>query len=224
MIKPFLNPEYCLYERNGKAFCSSRQVAETFVKRHDNVLQDIRSLDCSANFRLLNFQESSYLNEQRKRQPEYLMSKDGFTFLAMGYRGKKAASFKEAYIKRFNDMEAFIKYFHAAKLEHPAFAEAVMQAHPEPRHYHFSNEVDMINRIVLGIPAKVIRESNGLKKGESIRPYLTEQQIRAIEALQRIDIGLLYAVPEFEKRRLILQGHFASSALRASNITTLQGR
>lgn len=91
MSKLILNPEYGLYERNGQAFCSSRQVAEEFDKQHDNVLRDIRNLDCSEQFRLLNFEESSYRNEQNKKQPEYLMTKDGFVFLVMGYRGKKAA-------------------------------------------------------------------------------------------------------------------------------------
>jgi hypothetical protein len=45
--KLILNPEYQLYEQNGRVFCSSRQVAEEFEKQHDNVLRDIRNLDCS---------------------------------------------------------------------------------------------------------------------------------------------------------------------------------
>lgn len=72
-----------------------------FEKRHDNVVRDIRNLDCSEEFRLLNFEESSYTNLQGHRQACFNMTRDGFVFLVMGYRGKKAASFKEAYIKRF---------------------------------------------------------------------------------------------------------------------------
>ena len=62
------HPDYELYERKDKAFCSSLQVAQEFEKRHDNVLADIRNLDCSEDFRLLNFQESYYTNEQNKRR------------------------------------------------------------------------------------------------------------------------------------------------------------
>jgi Rha family phage regulatory protein len=91
-----LHPEYQLYERKGKVFCSSLQVAETFKKRHDNVLQDIRKLDCSEGFNLLNFQEIKYKDERGRLQPQIAMTKDGFTFLVMGYTGKKAATFKEA--------------------------------------------------------------------------------------------------------------------------------
>lgn len=62
------------------------------------MLQSIKNLECTEEFRLLNFQESSYLNEQQRDTPEYLMTRDGFTFLAMGFTGPRAAVFKEAYI------------------------------------------------------------------------------------------------------------------------------
>lgn len=67
-------------------------VAEMFEKRHDDVLRSIRNLDCSEEFRLRNFTESSYRNGQGKKQPCYYMTRDGFVFLAMGYRGKKSVS------------------------------------------------------------------------------------------------------------------------------------
>lgn len=91
-----------------EAVTTSLKVAEVFHKRHDNVLKSILSLDCSDQFRLLNFKETSYTDEWNRRQPMYYITRDGFTFLAMGYRGKKAAAFKEAYISAFNKMEKFI--------------------------------------------------------------------------------------------------------------------
>jgi Rha family phage regulatory protein len=63
-------------------------VTEVFGKRHDNVLQNVRNLDCSEEFRLLNFQESSYLDEQGKARPMVEMTRDGFTLLVMGYWGE----------------------------------------------------------------------------------------------------------------------------------------
>ena len=65
-------------------------MAETFGKRHDNVLKDIRELDCSDEFRLLNFEESTYLNSQNKKQPMYYMTRDRFAILVMGYNGEKS--------------------------------------------------------------------------------------------------------------------------------------
>ena len=103
--------------RDEKVVVSSRTVAEAFGKRHDNVLRDVKNLECTAEFRLLNFEESSYLNEQQRDTLEMLMTRDGFTFLAMGFTGPRAAVFKEAYIEAFNKMENELKNRKQASLE-----------------------------------------------------------------------------------------------------------
>ena len=219
MNKLILNPEYRLYERNGKAFCSSRQVAEEIGKRHADVLRAIEKITAptsgvSADFNERNFALVTYKDAKGERRPEYLMTKDGFAILAMGFTGKKAMRFKEAYIRRFNEMEAFIRSLQAAKMEFPAFTDAIMAAHEEPKHYHFSNEINMIYRIVLGMDAKTFREKRGLPKGEVIRPYLTAEQIRAVETLQRVDIGLIVAVPEFQQRKQMLANYYERLKLK----------
>lgn len=95
--------------KKGQPVVSSRKIAEIFEKEHKDVLDAIRSLYCSKDFGRRNFTPSEYLNEQCKKQPEYLITKDGFTFLAMGFTGEKAARFKEAYINAFNSMERTLK-------------------------------------------------------------------------------------------------------------------
>lgn len=77
---------------------TSLDIAETFGKEHRRVLQDIRELQCSKEFGQHNFVQSSYINAQNKTQPMYLITRDGFTLLVMGYTGEKAMRFKEAYI------------------------------------------------------------------------------------------------------------------------------
>ena len=53
------------------------------------------------------FIESAYINPQNNQSyPEYLITRDGLTLLAMGFTGKEALKFKLAYIDRFNEMEA----------------------------------------------------------------------------------------------------------------------
>lgn len=215
MNKLILNPEFGLYEKNGRPFCDSLQVAETFGKTHDNVLRDIKNLECSEQFSLLNFEESNYKN-RGKKYPKYFLTKDGFTFLVMGYRGKKAARFKESYINRFNQMESFIKSLITTKEEFPAFTEAVLMAHDEPKHYHFSNEINMIYRIVLGMDAKTFRGLKNIEKGTSIRPYLSADEIKILERLQRADIGLLVSCTDFEKRKSFLLNYYNRLFLRVS--------
>ncbi|OCT12646.1 hypothetical protein A8709_33080 [Paenibacillus pectinilyticus] len=208
MSKLILNTECRLYEKNGRALSTSIQVAEEFLKDHKNVLRDIENLDCSDEFRRLNFEQSFYSNAQNKKQPIVYMTRDGFTFLAFGYRGKKSAKFKEAYIARFNQMESFIKSLSAARLEFPELTEAIKSAHEVPKHYHFTNEINMINKIVLGKTAKEFRKENGLDDATSIRPYLTFEQITAIEQLQRFDTGLLDIEEDFQKRKEMLTLRF----------------
>lgn len=186
-------------------------VAEMFEKRHDDVLRSIRNLDCSEEFRLRNFTESSYRNGQGKKQPCYYMTRDGFVFLAMGYRGKKASQFKEAYIKRFNQMESFIQTLIEVRQEFPLLTENIKLIHENPKPYHFSNECDMLNRIVLGKTAKQFRLEHDIEKGKSIRPYLTKEQIKQLDILQKVDIGLLVSVPDYDQRKRYLEWYYTKT-------------
>jgi len=195
-------------DANGVVRVDSLAVAKAFDKDHRNVLRDIDKLECSDEFRALNYEPTSYLSSQGHKKRCYNMTRDGFTFLAMGYTGKKAAAFKEAYIKRFNEMEEFIKCLLEARTDYPLLAENILLTHESPKHYHFSNEADLLNRIVLGKTAKQVREENGLKSGTSIRPYLTKDQIEAIDKLQRVDIGLLVSTPDFQERKRYLEWYF----------------
>ena len=97
---------------NDQALTNSLLIAEKFGKEHKNVMQSIRNLigGTAENSAIAEmFSESTYLNEQNKEQPMFLMNRDGFTLLAMGFTGKKAMQFKLEYIKAFNSMEAQIK-------------------------------------------------------------------------------------------------------------------
>lgn len=94
-----------VYISNGKAVTTSRLVANKFNKQHAHIIRKIKNLDCSEDFTASNFGFSEYVDASGKSNPEYIITKDGFTFLVMGFTGKKAAKFKEEYIGRFNQME-----------------------------------------------------------------------------------------------------------------------
>lgn len=103
---------------NEHAVTTSLRVAEVFGKQHYNVMKAIKSLDCSEEFRAVNFNASKidYQNGNIKKQlPMYYITRDGFMFLVMGFTGKTAAKWKEAYIKAFNEMEAKIRAEQMAK-------------------------------------------------------------------------------------------------------------
>jgi Rha family phage regulatory protein len=215
-MKLILNPEYGLYEKGGKAFCDSLQVAETFERRHNDILRDIRHLlnDADTDFGLRNFAQTDDRDSQKKKQPKYIMTKDGFSLLTFGFTGKKAMEFKIAYINRFNAMETFIESLAATKVEFPAFTEAIMLSHDEPKHYHYSNEINMIYRIVIGMDAKAFRQSHGLDADAGIKPFLPADQIAGVELLQRVDIGLIEAGLTYEQRKEALARRYQRSRLR----------
>ena len=185
-------------------------VAEFFKKRHDHVIRDIRKITApksglSENFINTNFKSDSYKDSTGRKLPCYFMTRDGFTMLVMGYSGQKAMKFKELYIRRFNEMECFIKTLVSARQEFPLLTANIKLLHENPKPYHFSNECDMLNRIVVGMTAKQFRLANGIEKGKSIRPYLSEEQITMLDTLQKVDVGLLVAVPDYQQRKRHLE-------------------
>jgi len=203
--------EYGLFaDKKETARVSSLYVAEAFEKRHDNILRDIKELldpksGLSEGFGLLNFEESSYLNSQNKRQPCYMLTRDGFTMLVMGYTGEKAMRFKELYISRFNEMEAQIKELLFVRKEFPEITRYIKMSHESPQPYHYSNEANLLYLVSIGKTAKQYREDHDLEKGENIRPHLKKEQLMLLERLQHIDVGLLIAGLSYSERKKKLE-------------------
>lgn len=97
-----------LYMQNGEPVVSSRQIAESFEKRHDHVMRDIEDImrGLPKNGDTPMFYKTEYVHEQNGQSyPMYLMNRDGFTLLAMGFNGKAALEWKLKYIAAFNEME-----------------------------------------------------------------------------------------------------------------------
>ena len=95
--------------KNKEAVTTSLQVADSFDKRHDNVLRDIEKLKED----VLNFEEMFFEgiepDKYGRDRKVYFIRRDGFFLLAMGFTGKKAIYFKQRYIEAFNEMETVIR-------------------------------------------------------------------------------------------------------------------
>lgn len=102
-----------VYLKNDEAVCDSLQVAEKFGKQHSKVIRAIENLleGIAKNGETPQmFWKSFYIEEQNgQRYPKYIMNRDGFSLLVMGFTGMKALEWKLQYIKAFNQMESFIK-------------------------------------------------------------------------------------------------------------------
>ncbi len=111
---------------DGQAVTTSLDLAAYFGKRHDDVIRKIRSLDCSLEFVARNFAAISYTDELGRQKPCYRLTRDGFFFVAMGFTGRRAAEFKEAYIAAFNAMEQRLRLpDYLAQLDHAHLRDAV---------------------------------------------------------------------------------------------------
>ena len=122
-----------IYEYGGEPVTTSRAIAEQFGKQHKHVIRDIESIITELNGNALNFEEANepnfgpaeistanrefaarnfflteYTDEKGERRKQYILTRDGFTLLAMGFTGAKAMQFKVAYINAFNRMESII--------------------------------------------------------------------------------------------------------------------
>ena len=171
-----------LFHKETIAMTDTLKVAEVFGKRHKNIIQAVKELDCSEEFRRLNFQPSYYLNEQNKRQPKFNMTQDGFTFLVMGFRGKKAAEFKEAYIKQFNEMREWIsKREHLSTNQH--ILNDAIQMRFEGERFAYSRENNLVYLVALGATRKKWLAENLLPDDVEIRAYLNKEQLQLIEQL-----------------------------------------
>lgn len=91
--------------QNEVPMVSSQLIAEKFGKVHTKLVRDIENLHCSKEFKVANFGTCFFTNKMNREYKGYMMTKDGFAFLCMGFTGKKAAEWKEKYIKAFNEME-----------------------------------------------------------------------------------------------------------------------
>ena len=105
-----LPPEHCspsVSLHSGRPATTSLEVAKFFGKQHQHVMRSIDDLRSNTpeSFSASNFGRAEYSDEQGKPRPMFILYRDGFMLLVMGYTGKKALAMKLAYIEAFNRME-----------------------------------------------------------------------------------------------------------------------
>lgn len=189
--------EIMRFGKEEKSVVTSLDIAETFEKEHKNVLRDIRELECSEEFRRLNFEQSEYLNEQNHKQPLYYITRDGFTILVMGYTGEKAMRFKEGYIRQFNVMEKAligkIREREKGIAVRQALTNALKESQENERMHGFaySSYTDMIYKSIFGKSAKQLREEYGVTKKENLRNCFTAEELKQVQSKEMLVSGLV---------------------------------
>lgn len=176
---------------------TSRDVAEEFGKEHRRVLQDIREMGCSEKFRLHHYVQSFYENAQGRKQPEFIMDRDGFMLLVMAYTGEKAMKIKETYIGLFDAME---KALRGKAIEREkgiavrqSLTKAIQQSSENERmHGHaYSVYTNCIYKALFGKNAKQLREEYGIGPKVELRDRFSSEELAAIQSMERLVSGLV---------------------------------
>lgn len=187
------------FGKEERAACTSLDVAETFGKEHYHVLEDIRGIAAmisSPEFTGL-FLESVYTGANGKKNPMFIMGRDGFTLLVMGYTGAEAMRYKLAYIAQFNAMEDALRGKLIEREKGIAVRQSLTKAlqqskEVERMHGHvYSSYTNCVYRAIFGMDAKKLREKYGLGKHDNLRDCLTLEELSAVESLERLISGLV---------------------------------
>lgn len=144
--------------QNDQILTNSLLVAEKFGKNHRDVLESVRELvrGCAENSAGPMFVETTYINEQNGQEyPMFIMNRDGFTLLVMGYNGKKAFKFKLDYIAAFNAMEKQLK----EQQEQKPLTSAQMFALQANINLEYENRISKVEQRLNAIEQE--REENG---------------------------------------------------------------
>ena len=181
---------------------SSREIAKFTNKEHKNVLRVIREL---LSEQILDAQIKPLKFNYRGQDFDYysLNKRDSIVLVA-----RLSPVFMAAIVDRWEYLEQkeLDNKTHRAvrsesKLEYKPMTDAIADAHEEIKPYHFSNESDLINRIVLGMTSSKFRKHHDISKTDSVRDYLSIKQLECIVALQRANTVYIEDGVDFQDRK-----------------------
>ena len=183
---------------------TSRLIAEIFEKRHSDVIRAIENLECSQDFTERNFALSDYKDDSGKSNKEYIITKDGFVMLAMGFTGEKAFKFKEQYINAFNSMERELKRIYEerqqwvierekGKLVRHILTDTIkMKVAESPnKKFMYPNYTKLIYKILFGKSFNELKEIYQIKAKESLRDYISSEELKELEQMEMLISSLI---------------------------------
>lgn len=185
---------------------TSRYVAEKFKKSHSEVIYAIEGRKDKKgkikNVGLMEqlsgisqvskyFIESNYIDTMNRKRKEYLITRDGFTLLSMGFTGKEALVWKLKYIKLFNTMEHELK----ARQETRYIGLKVRKLLTDTiklkvdndtnfKKFAYSNYSKLVYKKIIGKTVKKIKEERELKKTDNLRNFLSIDELEKVQELE----------------------------------------
>ncbi|MBR7085321.1 MAG: Rha family transcriptional regulator [Oscillospiraceae bacterium] len=202
-----IEPNGLTFDYKDEAFTDSMTIAEGAGVEHSSVIKLITNhIDDVSEFGMVGFEIRPFeTNGGMQKVKICRLNEQQATFvISMMKNTKQVIAFKKELVRQFFEMKEFIQTMITTRQDFSLLTEQIKLVHVNPKPYHFSNECNMINKLVTGMTTKQFREKHNIKKGESIRPYLTPEQLTLMEKLQKLDYGLLVAVPDYNQRKQLL--------------------
>lgn len=198
-----------IFENRSDAWTSSRDLARVFDKNHKDVLRAIDKVltETDKDWTERNFAPSYFKDQSGKKSRQIVMTRKGFSLVAMGFTGKKAMDFKVAYIEAFENMAELIYSRIHAKQGYKIMSSAV-SFHLGKGQYVFAEEANRVNQAVLGMTSKEFNEIHGLKNGETPRDAVVKEKLDQIDEAQRLNTNLIKAGVEPNERTRILESNY----------------
>ncbi len=197
---------------------TSRKIAEVFGKEHKHVLEAIENIKAENSALTDMFYESSYKAGTGKNYKEYLMNRDGFSLLAMGFTGTKALEWKLKYIQAFNEMEIELRRLYEERkqweierakgivIRHVLTDTIKMKVADSPhKRFMYPNYTKLIYKTLFGKTMKELQEQYGVKGKESIREYITADQLKEVESMEMLVSSLINVGWGYEQIKQFIQ-------------------
>lgn len=199
-----------------KLITTSLKVSEIFEKEHKNVLQAIDNLvaeNSAAKF----FKQTTYKN-RGKEYPMYEMDRDGFSLLVMGFTGEKALKWKIKYIEAFNAMEKELRRIYTERqqwqierdkgvvIRHILTDTIKLKVAESPnKRFAYPNYTKLIYKTLFGKSMSELKEQYGVKGKETIRDYLTSEELRQVESMEMLVSSLINCGWGYEQIKEFIQ-------------------
>lgn len=161
------------------------------------------------------------MDSRCRNQDAYVMTRDGFTLLVMGYNGKLAMRFKEAYIKQFNAMESVLRKKLIARERGRASREfltdSIQQSDEDERmHGHaYSTYTNCIYKVLFGKSAAQLRMDYGIGRTDSLRDCFSPEDLAAVDSMEHLVSGLVTCGWEYGRIKDFIEQTNTQKALMA---------
>ena len=209
-------PVVKIRKHTGRLYAVSTDVANYFNREHRKILDSIERCLIEQPDLDRNFFRSKFV-DRGKKYPCYEMDRRGFSYLILGFTGKKANQFKLDYIDQFDRMEAYLRDTldsRSGSLDMCRLLQDTREAiGKETKAHHYINEHNLIYRVAFGKDAKHLHDELGIPEDHPITESLDDDQLRVVSGLRHYDASLLTLGCDYQERREKLE-HFRRCRLQ----------